>query len=309
MNKFLIFIILVFLNISVFAQGDGPRSHLPAPVGVWGVVAKSLLLDQNLTPSGNILVSDADVNAVLYPTTFFHTFGIKGHFFQVLAMINPGSVNGQITSNVALPKNKISASGFSDGFVGLKFGLINTSAIAVSDFGTYTPSFNMSGYFRFWYSGTYDSDKLLNLGTNRNTIELGLPMSVPFGSNPERLTWLEVFPNAQFYTDNNDPVRSTSALKTEQKPLLILENHLTHNFGSKLWAGLNLRYQYGGETISDGVDDDNRQNFVGGGAVVGYKILPFLSAYGTYGGILWGDKDARSQMFRISVSFTYAKLD
>ena len=41
------------------------------------------------------------------------------------------------------------------------------------------------------------------------------------------------------------------------------------NFTPKLWASLDLRYQYGGETTTDGVKDDNRIKQLGGGVALG----------------------------------------
>jgi hypothetical protein len=296
-------------SINLKAQGDGPRTFLLAPKGLWGVNPKATFLSQNFLPSGDILIKDADINVNVVPTTLFHTFGIGGRFAQAMVMVNPGSANGTVVpDSPGVPAPELNASGFADGFVGFKLGLVGAPALSIAEFAKHTPAFSMNGYFRWWYSGSYDKTKPLNLGTNRSTFELGLPMAIPFSKNPKRATWLEVYPSIRLFTANNDPTVITMADKSQQLPLFLLENHLTHNFTPKFWVGADLRYQYGGELKLDDEKQDNKVNILGGGIEAGYQILSFLSANAGYGGILVGDNDARSNMFRLSVVFVYANM-
>lgn len=69
-------------------------------------------------------------------------------------------------------------------------------------------------------------------------------------------------------------------MERSQDPLFVTESHLTHNLTPKFWVGGDLRYQYGGETTTDGVKDDDRANALGGGFGVGYEfkfqpVVPF----------------------------------
>lgn len=305
---------IAFLALIVFAcqlqssaQGDGPRAFLLAPKGVWGINPKWMNLNQNFLPSGSILVKNADIKVDVFPTSLFHTFGIGGRYAQLIFMVNPGSASGTVEpGQPGIPAPQLNASGFGDGCIGFKIGLNDAPALDLKQFASHPMQPSMSFYFRLWYSGTYDANKPLNLGTNRTSYEFGLPMAIPFGTNPKRATWLEMYPSIRIYTANNDPTVITQAEKSQQLPLFLLENHLTHNFTSKLWAGLDLRYQYGGALELDGVNQDNIVNILGGGVEAGYQLLPFLSASAGYGTILAGDNDARSDMFRLSIVFVYA---
>jgi hypothetical protein len=166
------------------------------------------------------------------------------------------------------------------------------------------------GYFRYWYSGTYDSEILINLGTNRSTFEIAAPMVIPFHKEVSaHATWLEIFPSIQFYTANNDPARGSSSNKITQDPLFLIESHLTHNFTKKLWLGADLRFQFGGETYADGVGDDNQIGLMGGGISVGYQFLPALSGYAGYGTVLAGKNNVSSDMLRFSLVFSYINLN
>jgi len=305
----LLLLSLYFVTINCYAQGDGPRSHLLSPTGVWAVNPKYLHLDQNLLPNGNILIKNADITVDVFPTTLVHTFSIGGKFARVFAMANPGSVKASAFIEPLASGQELSANGFSDGFIAFEYGLIGSPALNAIEFSQHKPQFSLNGYIRYWYSGTYDSSKLLNLGTNRSTFEFGTTMAIPFHkAATQNATWLEIMPTVQFYTDNNDPARSALANKIEQKPLFIVENHLTHNINKKLWVGADLRYQLGGETKADGVSDDNNINFLGGGINLGYQINAPLSAYVGYGTVLIGDNDIKSNMLRFSLVFAYINL-
>ena len=306
-----LFVLLFWLSSqTIFGQGDGPRSHLFAPTGVWAVNVKYLNLDQNLLPGGNILVKNADIAVDVFPITFIHSFGLAGKLARVYAMANPGSVSAKADIQAYdYGTHELTASGFSDGFVAFEMGIIGAPALNAIEFSQQQPQFSLMGYMRYWYSGTYDSDDLLNMGTNRSAFEIGTTMAIPFHKDlKQNATWLEIMPTVQFFTDNDDAARSSFADKIEQDPLFILETHLTHNFNKKLWVGADLRYQYGGATIADGISDDNQNNILGGGLNIGYQINAPLSIYAGYDTILAGDHDARSNMFRVSLVFAYINL-
>jgi hypothetical protein len=300
--------VIVFFQNDVFAQGDGPRTYLLAPKGIWGINAKWMDMSQNLVPAGTILVKDAKFKVNVFPTTLFHTFGIKGRYAQLMLMVNPGSASGDFTTVPGFNIPKQTASGFSDGFAGFKIGLIGAPALNVKEFTTHKPKFSMMAYGRVWYSGNYDSSKPLNLGTNRTSIEMGFPMNILLFKNARKQTWLETYPALHLFTANNEPVSYTRAKQSKQTPLLSIENHLTHSFSKKFWAGLDLRYQYGGATKLDGVDQDNTINILGGGISAGYQFLPFVNASTTFGTIFFGDNGAYSDMFRLSLVFVYANM-
>jgi len=310
MKKIVLALIVVFSSVQIItAQGDGPRAHLLSPTRVWALNVKYLHLDQNLLSNGNILVKGADINVSLFPTAFVHTFGLGGKFARVFFMLNPGSLDANIASDPASLDRSLSANGFSDGFIAFEYGLIGAPALNAFEFAKHQPKFNLNAIVKYWYSGTYDSDELINLGTNRSTFEIGTTMAIPFHKDvSQNATWLEITPTMQLFTNNNDPTRPSSANVIKQDPLFIIENHLTHNFTKKLWAGVDLRYQYGGTTKADGVSDENLNNILGGGLNVGYQISAPLSIFAGYDTILAGYNDAQSNMLRVSLVFAYINL-
>jgi hypothetical protein len=292
-----------------FAQGDGPRTWLLAPKGIWGVDAKWINLDQNIVPAGNLFIPTAAIKVNVFPITLFHTFSIGGHFAQAMFNFVPGTANGNVYPPLPnIPNTTFKANGYSDGFVALKVGLVGAPALKVIAFTKKPPAFSMIGMLRIWYSGTYSDKKALNLGTNRVTYEIGLPMSIPFGKDAKKPFWLEVAPSVQFYTINSNPTIISRASESKQNPLFLIENHLTKNLSAKFWAGIDVRFQSGGALKLDGVDQNNRLTILGGGLSAGYQLLPPLGIKASYGNVFWGYNGAQSRMFRIGATFTYANL-
>ncbi|HMQ67731.1 MAG TPA: transporter [Ignavibacteria bacterium] len=308
-NKKYIFVLIIFCICSfgqVNAQGDGPRAFMLAPKGVAGINAKWMNLNQNFLPGSNILVESANLDINVFPVTLFYNFGIADHYAQALFMFNPGKATGSITSNLNIPYDNQSVTGFSDGFLGLKFGLIGSPALDLLQFAKHKPDFSLMSYFKLWYSGSYDSSNALNLGSNRLTYEMGLPIVIPVFKSSKNPLWIEAYPFIQFYSTNTEPSFISRSEESYQKPLFGLETHYTYNLSDKFWTGIDLRYQYGGEVELDGVTQDNKINILGGGLSAGYQILPFLSISGSYGKILTGDNNAKSDLIRLSLIFVYA---
>lgn len=309
---FLLGVAQLLQTVQVFAQGDGPRSFMLLPKGVTGVNARWLGMNQNLNASGTILIPRAEIKINVFPITAFQTFSLGGRFAQASVMVNPGSVTAsakEVPPVLPLPTTSVKASGLSDGFVAFKMGLMGAPAMDIPTFMKTPMQFSLFGEIRYWYSGSYDASKAVNLGTNRPSYQVGTPMAIPLNKNMAKATWLEISPSVFFFGANNEPPRGTLAKKIEQDMLFSLESHISHNFNPKFWVFANLLYRVGGQTTSDGREDDNAQNMLGGGAGIGYQFLPYLGGYADYGTILTGGpNDATSNMFRIALSFTYAKL-
>jgi len=315
MKRIILLSIIAALSIQyTVAQGDGARMTLWGPTGVTGVIPKWMGLNQNITPS-HVLVKNADLHINAFPITTVRNFGIAGRFAQVMLNAVPGNVTGETVSpgipGSPIPTNiSVNASGFADGFVGFKFGLINQPALNVKEYAAYKhKTFSMTSYTRIWYPGSYDQTKELNLGSNRWTFELGLPMNIYLSKkNPKRATWLEVYPAIHLYTANTNPTDFTKADKTEQLPLFTLENHLSHNFTNKLWAALDVRYQYGGEVEADGEKQDNQINALGAGATVGYQIIPPIGIHASYGQVFTNPSNVKANMVKVTLVFSYVNL-
>ncbi len=303
----LLAIITVLTSQFSLAQGDGPRNLLWGPKGASAFIPKWMSLNQNITP-GNVLITDADINIDVFPLTLVHNFNLGGNFAQIMINAVPGSASGKTVDSQGVQIPEVNASGFADGFIGFKYGLINTPALNAIEFSQHQQKFSMYLYTRLWYSGTYDEKKPLNLGTNRFTFDFGPVVNFQFSKNPKRPTTLESYLGLHLYTANNSPSLGTFANKSQQLPSLVWENHFSHNFTDKLWGGVTIRYQYGGALELDGINQDNKLNILGNDLTVGYQVMSMLAIHTSYGVIIAGDNGAQSNMFRVVAMFTFVNL-
>jgi len=305
--KFLMF--LFILESGAYAQGDGPRNLLWGPIGVTALIPKWMDLQQNMTPS-NILVKNANININVFPITLVHNFSLGGRFAQIMLNAVPGNLSGTLTLNPpGFTTPVYTNSGFADGFVGFKLGLINAPALNVIEFAKFKQVFSMMLYTRFWYSGTYSADEPVNMGSNRFSMDVGFPMNIQFSNNPRRSTWLESYPAIHYYAANNNPPKINRAQKLKQLPLFSFENHLSHNFTDQFWAAVTLRYQYGGAAAVDNlIDPSSIINTLGTGVTVGYQVLPMFALQTSYSWIIVGDNNAKANMFRLVAVISYANI-
>jgi hypothetical protein len=102
-------------------------------------------------------------------------------------------------------------------------------------------------------TGEYDSDRLLNLGTNRWSAKPAIGMIVPL-----QRTWLfEIEVGAWFFGDNDEFLGETR----EQDPIFSAEMHLVKRIRPGFWASLDANYYRGGETrVGSEFRDDLQRN-------------------------------------------------
>ncbi len=102
-------------------------------------------------------------------------------------------------------------------------------------------------------TGNYESDRLINIGTNRWSVKPAIGMIVPV-----RPTWLfEAELGVWFFGDNKDFLGQTR----EQKPIVSTEFHLIKQIRPGLWASLDANFYVGGQTnIGDSTQANLQRN-------------------------------------------------
>lgn len=294
----------LLLPSQVRAQGEGPRTYWPAPDGTNILVVTYMNLSTNMNFNQSAVLRDAEIDINLAVPTYKHFFSMGGHLSEFVFSPIFGTLSGSVgvaNRQVDVPRK----TGAFDPYIGVRVGLAGAPALKLPEFMKHEQGFQLYGLFGIYAPlGQYDGSKPVNLGTNHWGIRLGAPMVMPFGK-PTRPVTLEVNPTVTFFTDNNDPFGPAESVT--QKPLIQVENHLSHNFTKDFWGSIDLRYQYGGETKTDGVENDNPLNQLGGGPTLGYQITPKFSVQGSYGRVLFkaGSDDSKSNMIRLRAVYVF----
>ena len=286
------------------AQGDGPHNLPLIPIGTNIFTPQVLVLSGNFNPQQTVLVPGAEIDVIAVPVTYIRTFALGNRFGRLFLVAPISSVEASveafdpIAGRLRTPERQ--RTGVMDPMVTMHIGLAGAPALKPAEFMKHPKSIQVLAILGTSIPvGTYDSDRLINLGTNRWSFRTGLGTVFPMG----RRTALEMSNNLYFFTDNGDV--SGPAEERSQAPLYVLENHLTHNFTPKFWGSLEARYQYGGTTTTDGRDDDNLTNMLGGGFSLGYQLTPHFGSWVTLGTILAKKGEAEENMFRFQVAYSF----
>ncbi len=180
-------------------------------------------------------------------------------FVRRLAWVEAGVPLAGLDGSVTGTNLHVSSTGDGDSSYQLAMLLKGGPALSVAQFANYktTTSVGMSLTITA-PTGLYHPDRLLNLGSNRWSFKPEIAVSYPFGRKQK---WeLDGYVNAFFYTDN----ASYHGLETlRQQVLPGLEGHISYSFTSRLWASLDTRYSFGGDTYVNGENQNNaQQNFI-----------------------------------------------
>jgi hypothetical protein len=103
-------------------------------------------------------------------------------------------------------------------------------------------------------TGQYDPRLLINIGTNRWAIKPEIGYSERHGK------WLvDVYGGVWFFTKNPEFASGSrfvpGAQSRTQKPIEVVEAHLSYDFKPRLWVSLDGNFWYGGRSSIDGVED------------------------------------------------------
>ena len=277
-------------NVVAAQFGDGARAYQLLPKDTKVISQYYIGTSGNFTPSDGTVISGADIDMDLGVTQFTQTFDINGHQAGVLALVPYGNVSGSLDLRPGSVTG--SDSGFGDLALGFVYGLYNAPNLDREAFFKYDPGLSVNVLTRLTFpTGSYDSDRNLNLGGNRWVLELGLPVAYYLGQSflDPSLTTFEIQPKVTIFGDNDDAVGGGQTL--EQDAIYTIEAHITRNFGQAIWGSLDALYTYGGETQTDGIDGNNRQRSLALGVTGNLTLSESTSVKLTYGEVVSGNAD------------------
>ncbi len=286
------------------AQGDGPHNLPLIPKDTNLLVVMPMGLSGNFNPSQTVLIPGANVDVFAFPVTYIRTFSLGGRFARLfltapLATMDAGGtiVDPRTGDEIEVSRGR---SGWMDPMLTLHVGLVGAPALAPAEYVKHPKSLQLFAIVGTAIPiGTYDSTRAINLGTNRWTFRLGLGMVAPLSKS----TAWESANSFMLYTDNTDVFGGADT--RSQDALFISENHVTHAFNPKWWGSVDLRWQYGGETQTDGFADDNRTNILGGGLTLGHTFTRHFTGYLSYGNVLASSGNADEWLVRAQIVYSF----
>ena len=168
--------------------------------------------------------------------------------------------------------------GFADPAFRFSMNFIGAPALTAAEFKNYRQDFILGASLRVTAPlGQYDSDKLVNIGTNRWSFKPEIGFSKAFG----RWT-VELAPAATFYTDNGDFFGGQTR---DVAPLYSLQAGVSYTFMPGGWVAVNAGYFVGGRTTVDDVENNDQQEGMRFGATLALPVNRYHSVklYGITG--------------------------
>ena len=140
--------------------------------------------------------------------------------------------------------------GLQDARFRLSLNFVGAPALSLEDFRSYRQDLIVGARLQLSVpTGQYDSNRLVNLGTNRWFVRPELGMSKAIGP-----VTLEASAAATFFTDNTNAFGGATR---SQQPIYSIQGHAIYNFGAGPWVSLDVLYFTGGRTAVNGVGKDD----------------------------------------------------
>jgi len=237
------------------AQFTDPRTYDNTPVGVnqlelgYGYVHSNTSIDTSIIVAGARF--DFNQGSIDY-TRYFS-------FLHRLAWVEPLVPVAGLSGSISGTHIQGSTTGAGDASCQIAMLLKGGPSLSSSQFANYKPTTTIGASLTVTApTGQYNPDKLLNLGSDRWSFKPEIGVSHPFG--PEQKWEVDAYANIYFYTDNTS-YRGTEVLR--QEPLPGLEGHISYSLTNNLWASLDTRYSFRGDTFVNGANqNDPQENFI-----------------------------------------------
>lgn len=247
----------------VRAQDIEPRAYSNAPVGVNFLIAGYAYAEGGAAVDPSVPLTNANIRvnaAFLGYARALDVLGWSGKFDMVVPY---AWLSG--TAEFAGQPRERDVSGFGDPKFRLTVNFYGAPALSLKEFGSYRQDLIFGASLQVsapW--GQYDSDKLVNIGTNRWWAKPELGVSKAWGS------WIaEVAAGVTFYSDNKDFFGGKTR---EQDPIYSVQAHVIYNLPSGIWLAVDGTYYTGGRTTVDGVAGDDLQKNSRAGLTVAIPV-------------------------------------
>lgn len=252
-NKIFFYALIIFCINITNAQDLDPRAYGKVPKNANIVITGLAFSSGEVVTEPSMQIDNIKANVQTTSVGFAHSFGLFGMTSQILVAVP--YTWAQVSGDVQDISEKITRAGFSD--MRLRFSVLFLGApartaaeLAKSKRQTILgASLNM-----IIPTGQFNSDKLINLGTNRWSFRPEIAISQPIGKR-----WLvDVYTGIWVFTDNNQFYPGNS--KRTQNPVGTLQAHVSYNFNPLFWLAINSTYYTGGSSYVNGQPNKNRQS-------------------------------------------------
>ncbi|MGZ8156518.1 MAG: transporter [Burkholderiales bacterium] len=251
------------------AQQLEPRAYSPSPVGTHFAVASYLNLKGQVLTDPSVPIQNVQAKIDFFFVGYAYVFGVAGRAASI-ALAVP-YVRGDVSGDVFDAPREVSRAGIGDTRMRFEINLYGNPAMSVKEFMQRDPGFAAGASLSVTApTGQYESQRLINVGSNRWAFKPEVGFSYPVGD-----WFFEGSGGVWLYTDNSD---FWGGNRRSQDPLYVAQAHAGYNFRPGLWIAMNGAYATGGRTIVNGVENQDVQHNSRYGATLSVPLSRAWSA-------------------------------
>ena len=244
------------------AQDLEPRAYVNTPVGLNFLLAGYAYSTGGIAADPALPIADADLTLHTGVLAYARSIDFWGRSGKFDVIVPYSGLSG--SALFMGQKVERETKGSHDPRLRLSANLYGAPALSFDEFSAYKQDLIIGVSLAVTVPlGQYDSDKAVNLGTNRWSFKPELGMSKALGP-----VSLELAAGATIYTENDDFLGRTR----EQAPLYSLQGNVVYDIGWGIWGALTVTYVSGGRTTVNGRENDDRQDNARLGATLALPV-------------------------------------
>ena len=245
-------LVAILFSHRAYAQDLTPRAYWPAPYGTKVFVIGYAYQTGDIVtdPSLPLVGVDSKIDSLV--AAYQQTISLFGRTSNI--QVELPYVEGKTTGTYMNEPVRRDVSGFGDLAATLSINLVGAPTMNLESFRELlqnTRPILGASLKVVAPTGEYETDKLINIGTNRWAIRAKLGYIHPLGQK-----WLmELTVGTWFFEDNDEFLGETR----EQDPITALNVSIIRRFRPGFWGSLDLNYYLGGRTTISGTKSANFQ--------------------------------------------------
>jgi hypothetical protein len=223
------------------AQELAPRTYWPAPKGTQVLIAGYTHQSGDIVTDPSIPVTGVDSSIDTVALAYQRTVDLFGRTANVRFQVP--LVDGTSTGAVDEASGRRDVRGLGDVTATLTINLLGAPSMSPADFQRLreAPRPILGASIKITApTGEYDTDRLINIGTNRWAAQAQIGFIYPFS----RKWLLETVAGVWFFGDNDEFLGKTR----EQDPIAALNFHVVRRFSAGFWpfpSGAGMRSSWG----------------------------------------------------------------
>ena len=258
------------LAVTLFAFGSPaaaqelePRAYSNAPVGMNFVIAGYGYSSGGVAFDPSVPLTDAAITVHTALFAYARTLDIAGLSGKFDIVLPYAWLSGSALYLGETREREVA--GLGDPRLRMSVNFYGAPALSMPEFAGYQQDVIVGASLQVTApAGQYDSEKLVNIGTNRWSFKPELGISKAIGP----LT-LELMAAVIYYTENDNFFGGSTVT---QDPIYSAQTHLTYNLGSGNWVAVDAVYYTGGRSTIDGVTGNDLQRNTRLGATYAHAI-------------------------------------